>query len=163
MTRDEKLKIYGQGPWVDEPDRVEFEAHGLPCLVVRHPELGSLCGYVAVPPGHPLHGVDYHVATDLAPLSAHGGVNYSKPCTDEICHVPKPGEPDDVWWFGFHCSCGWDYVPYMGAWLGERDPFRKRDHGNYRNLNYVRIECEALASQLAVVAAFAESMARTLP
>jgi|1185.fasta_scaffold22100_3 hypothetical protein len=148
MLRDDKLSKFGEGPWVDEADRLEFEACGLPCLITRNPLLGTMCGYVAVPPGHPLHGVSYRVAS--AALDVHGGVNYSQRCDDEVCHKAKPGEPDDVWWFGFHCACGWDLLPYMSKWLGcPRD-----GHGdlqNYRDLNFVRVECESLAVQLAAL------------
>lgn len=34
------------GPWHDEPDWQDFEAHGLECRVMRHPQHGHLCGYV---------------------------------------------------------------------------------------------------------------------
>lgn len=149
MTRDEKLAKYGDGPWLDEPDRVEFRVHGLPCLIRRNTEMGFLCGYVAVPPGHPLHGMQYRTANQLAPLRAHGEVNYSKPCQDDVCHVPRPGEPDDVWWFGFHCGFGWDYIPGYYQWT---------HHGfgdieDYRDLPYVRAATERLALQLAAVVA----------
>jgi len=40
--------------WLDEPDREDFEHAGYKCLVLRHDELGHLCGYAAVPKGHPL-------------------------------------------------------------------------------------------------------------
>ena len=51
---------WSPGPWKDEPDRIEWrdEATGLPCLIVRN-NGGALCGYVAVNPGHPLHGKKY--------------------------------------------------------------------------------------------------------
>lgn len=49
------------GPWRGEPDRVEWVDEGarLPCLVMRHPEMGNLCGYVGVPPAHPAWGLHY--------------------------------------------------------------------------------------------------------
>lgn len=50
---------WGPGPWQDEPDKIQYvdEATGLPCLIVRNgKEIGALCGYVGVLPGHPLHG-----------------------------------------------------------------------------------------------------------
>lgn len=49
------------GPWLTEPDRVEWvdEATRLPCLVLRREGLGHLCGYVGVPPDHPAHGLNY--------------------------------------------------------------------------------------------------------
>ena len=46
-----KNAAWGQGPWDDEPDRVDFEHAGFPCLLLRNPRLGQWCGYVAVPPG----------------------------------------------------------------------------------------------------------------
>lgn len=36
-------KKCGVGPWLTEPDRLEFKAHGFPCLMVRHPEAGHWC------------------------------------------------------------------------------------------------------------------------
>lgn len=52
-------KEWGHGPWENEPDRLEWEHAGLPCLMVRQPSLGHWCGYAAVPLGHPFHGVEY--------------------------------------------------------------------------------------------------------
>lgn len=52
---DEEKRAWGDGPWVNEPDRVEWRYKGLPCLLKRGP-LGNWCGYVGVPPEHPLHG-----------------------------------------------------------------------------------------------------------
>ncbi len=46
------------GPWTEEPDRLEWRRHGMPCLVLRNGQ-GAWCGYVGVAPGHPLHGVEY--------------------------------------------------------------------------------------------------------
>jgi hypothetical protein len=59
------------GPWDNEPDRIEFEHAGFPCLITRQ-ALGHLCGYVAVPPGHKAHGRDY----DALDVSVHGGLTY---------------------------------------------------------------------------------------
>jgi hypothetical protein len=99
------------GPWDKEPDRVEFKHRGLPCLITRNP-MGHLCGYVAVPPGHALHGKDYEDSR-VSTLPSHGGINYADKCSGRICHVPAPGEPDDVWWFGFDCAHGFDLSPMM--------------------------------------------------
>lgn len=49
------------GPWDQEPfDKVSWvdEETNLDCLAVRGP-MGSWCGYVGVPPGHPFYGKDY--------------------------------------------------------------------------------------------------------
>lgn len=47
-------------PWDNEPNRKEWEAHGLKCVIVRQDRSGHLCGYVGLPKSHPLHGVDYN-------------------------------------------------------------------------------------------------------
>lgn len=124
------------GPWNDEPDRVEWRSHGFACLIVRN-AMGALCGYVGVPDSHPLHGRDY---SDVA-LTAHGGLTFSDSCHGPICHVPQPGEPDNVWWFGFDCSHALDVVPSLFA--PQVDEFR-----NYKTLSWVREQVEDLACQL---------------
>jgi hypothetical protein len=87
------------GPWDQEPDRDLWKHAGLACLVNRGP-MGAWCGYVAVPPGHPAHRKHYNEVD----VEVHGGLTYSEECQGVICHTPKPGEPDDVWWLGFDCG-----------------------------------------------------------
>lgn len=152
---------WGDGPWQHEPDRVEWDHAGLPCLALRGQRSGNWCGYAAVPPGHPLHGKHF----DATDVDVHGGLTYANRCAGHICHVPKPGEPDDVWWFGFDCAhCG-DFTPAVDATLraiGARDepPY---DHAAaiaandwtvevYRTLAYVQTETNRLAEQLAAIA-----------
>jgi len=154
---------WGDGPWQTEPDRVDWQHAGLPCLALRGPDhAGHWCGYVAVPPGHPLHGKDY----DAPDVSVHGGLTYADRCRDHICHVPQPGEPDDVWWFGFDCAHGGDFIPAMHArtrGLGYPFDDRAYDHATavaadtwmvdvYRTIDYVQDETNRLAEQLACVA-----------
>lgn len=128
------------GPWNSEPDRVEFEHHGFPCLIVRA-RLGALCGYVGVPPTHKLYEKNY----SEAPVDIHGGLTYSDKCQGYICHVPKPGETDERWWFGFDCAHAWDIIPGMSKYeditpssLGE----------SYKDIEFVRSEVRDLAEQL---------------
>lgn len=149
---------WGPGPWQTEPDRVEWEHAGLPCLMVRHPAHGHWCGYAAVPPGHPFHGK----TCDDVDVDAHGGLNYSHPCAGRVCHVPKPGDPDDVWWFGFDCGHFMDQQPGMEAYLRSLstwkqnrldrlfdydDPFKP----SYKTLAYVQAEVNGLAEQLSQI------------
>jgi hypothetical protein len=99
------------GPWDSEPDHEDFRSpEGLPC-VLRRSALGSWCGYVGVPPGHPWHGKDYGDINDPHP-DVHGGLTYSDRCQGAICHVPQPGESDDVWWLGFDCNHSGDLSLY---------------------------------------------------
>jgi hypothetical protein len=145
------------GPWDAEPDRLEWrmtEAPGYPCLIVRN-DFGSLCGYVGVPPGHPAHGKSY--GDELVDkLDVHGGITHGDGCHGRICHVPAPGEPEDVWWLGFDTGHGFDYTPGLRVALArgrplpayvepETGPFEER----YRDVSYVRAEVEHLALQLA--------------
>lgn len=54
--------MWGDGPWQNEPDKIQWQNKdtGYPCLIVRNSDsIGALCGYVGVPKGHPLYGVDY--------------------------------------------------------------------------------------------------------
>ena len=55
---DHPRELWGEGPWQIEPDRVDFRHAGFACLLHRN-RAGNWCGYVGVPPGHPLHGVGY--------------------------------------------------------------------------------------------------------
>ncbi len=135
---------WGDGPWMTEPDRAEWAHVGLPCLALRSRH-GNWCGYVAVPPSHPCHGQPYQ----LVDVDVHGGLTYDGPCRGAICHVPKPGEPDDVHWFGFDCYHAWDRAPGMEAYmrsLGQTDLRGSEDV--YRTLHYVRQETNRLAEQL---------------
>lgn len=144
MTREEKLAKYGAGPWVDEPDRVEWRAHGHVCLIVRGPH-GSLCGYVGVTPGHPWHGKP--LAEVEESVDAHGGLTYAAECQGNICHVPAPGEPEHLYWLGFDCGHAGDFVPVL-ARLG-----CAFHDDQYRTVEYVRAAVERLAVQARLVEA----------
>jgi len=139
-----------RGEWDSEPDKAQFvdENTGLPCLIVRGPS-GALCGYVGVAEGHPLFNRDCFDAT-ADQIEVHGGLTFSDFCAhsaDEsrhICHVPAPGEPDRVWWFGFDCAHSGDLCPAFGNRPGfERSPWE-----NYCGIGYLRNQCAKLAEQL---------------
>jgi hypothetical protein len=129
-----KNERWGIGPWDNEPDRVEWRtAAGYPALARRNSHFGFWCGYVAVPPGHPWHGQE-----DI-PAEVHGGITYTHQCAGDICHVPGPGEPDDVWWVGFDCGHASDLHP--------AGPLTFLSREVYRDLEYVKAQAEALAAQ----------------
>lgn len=146
------------GPWDEEPDKISWTdpVTGRPCLIHRGP-LGALCGYVAVDPGHPLHGVGFMDVED--DLAVHGGLTYAASCQDGedesvgICHVPAPGAPHDVWWFGFDCGHGWDVQPMLfGMGLSGTPLGLRMDDTVYRDVAYVIAECQSLATQLVIAA-----------
>jgi hypothetical protein len=146
-TEAEKFEMWGPGPWCREADRLEWRRHGLVCLMTRNPLLGNLCGYVGVAPGHPLHGVD---RDQVSWLRVHGGVTYGAACDEErgVCHVAPPGEPDDLWWFGFDCLHHCDVSPMHAMYYGFRAEACDADM-RYRDQAYVCNRIEGLADQLA--------------
>lgn len=131
-----------KGPWDREAeDRIEWRsADGVPCLMVRS-RMGAWCGYAAVGPDHPWHGKEY--SHDDVSVDVHGGLTYADRCQaggGPICHVPLPGEPDPVWWFGFDCLHLGDLYPGSYEYPTEVAIYRDRE--------YVRREVERLAAQL---------------
>lgn len=140
---------WGDGPWMQEPDKVEWCAHGLVCLAVRHESLGHWCGYVGVPPGHPAYGKEGSLD-----VLVHGGLTYARPCDVRnkehgVCHVARPGEPEPLFWLGFDCAHAGDLSPALAQRL--RYLGLPSARGAYRTLPYVRGECALLAAQLAVM------------
>jgi hypothetical protein len=155
--------------WENEPDFLDWEHNGFVCRVQRQIRSKALNGYVVIPAGHPLHGVEYvdqlppvlmamvdktmnwpirkRSAIQLLCMSVndaragdqfnvHGGVTYSGECY----WLPK--DADKGFCYGFHCSRCDDLAPGYSFLSG----------GTYRNLEYVKAECESLADQLAEAA-----------
>ena len=133
---------WGFGPWQDKET-------GLPCLIVRN-RSGALCGYVGVERVHPWYAKEY---SEKGPreMEVHGGLTFASKCTPphpdfaehrRICHIPSPGESDDIWWFGFDCAHAWDLSP------GRTPPDFASGEDVYRNIEYVKIEVAELARQL---------------
>ena len=144
---------WGDGPWQTESDKLQWvdEATGLDCLLVRTPMSGHLCGYVGVPEDHLLFGEDY----DNVDVDVHGGLTFSGRCREGqeetgICHIPQPGRPDQVWWFGFDAAHAWDVRPEADALLASYglSSFPHDPATEYRTVSYMQAECTRLAAQL---------------
>ncbi len=151
-TIDRVAAGWPSGEWDGEPDKVQWPdaATGLPCLAVRHPHYGSWCGYVGVAESHPLHSKSY----EEPDVRVHGGLTFADKCMDtddesqRVCHVPSPGEPDNIWWFGFDCGHSGDCSPQDHKNAVRGYPFSIRADEQYRTLAYVQNECASLAEQL---------------
>lgn len=153
LTKEMKLKKWGPGPWVDEPDHVEWRHNGMPCIMHRQPSSGHWCGYVGVEPGHPWHGEYSAVQVDddddcwgtaaEREATVHGGVTYERACDIKsgVCHVAQPGEPEDVTWIGFDCAHSGDYTP------NNYPRWPMRGYETYKAAGYVKAETERLADQ----------------
>lgn len=139
-----------RGEWNNEPDKAQWidEESGLDCLIVRGPS-GALCGYVGVPPSHPLFDKDYSEGDSYGHnLDCHGGITFSARCDpsdDESRHICHSGDVANklVYWFGFDCNHIYDLAPGSSMPFGFVD-----DHDTYRDLQYVKGQTTFLAKQL---------------
>jgi hypothetical protein len=105
------------------------------CSIHRN-DTKALCGYITLTPDNSLYGIGY----DELDLQAHGGLTYD-------------AKHEDNWVIGFDCAHYGDLTPYF-LLNGEYD-FAQR--GIYRNMEYVKSECENLAEQASV---FSKSIVR---
>jgi hypothetical protein len=141
---------WGEGEWDDEPDLVEWRHAGLACLATRGSS-GAWCGYVGVPGTHFYFGVHYDKVVEA---SSHQGLTFSDVCHGNICHVPRSGEPQHVWWLGFDCAHAFDLAPGLEVLRRSvRGPEPMPDMGFrdvYRTLGYVVAHVNALAEELAL-------------
>ena len=135
------------GQWQSEPDKIQWldPDTRMACLINRHPAMGHFCGYVGVPPGHRFHGAD---ADAVEGIGAYYGLTFSGPCHDGddksrgVCHVPDPGEPDEVWWLGFDCAHLDDLSP------AHTDSVSARYGATYKTAEFVQAEVASLAKEL---------------
>jgi hypothetical protein len=96
------------------------------CSIHRN-DVKALCGYITLTKDNSLYGVGY----DNISINAHGGINY--------CTYDKY----ENWVIGFDCSHHGDLIPYF---LLQED-FPSNSFGEYRNMEYVKSECESMAEQ----------------
>ena len=154
MTPEVKLEKYGPGPWMDEPDYLEFSHNGMDCRIMRN-MLGSLCGYVKLPENHPWEKEDiFHSEAEV-----HGGITYSN-------------KEDDGFWIGFDCAHLDDFCPsiehnylrmeklskmkdlpeplkeILKNYPKMTNVLKKLNTSTYRNIAYVQQECRSLANQV---------------
>jgi hypothetical protein len=142
---------YGPGPWSVEPDKVQWTAHGFVCLMVRN-QMGAWCGYVGVPRGHHLFGTNYD-DVEHAFDTAHGGLTYSgmSVVNHPVSRFDELGA-EPVWFLGFDCSHGGDYIPSIAAYM--LSSFRPSGSwplfhdGVYRDAVYVERCVDAMALSL---------------
>jgi len=136
----------------------EWTHAGLNCAVTLTSYGAHRCGYVRVPPGHPLHGKEFMAdpPNGVDMLEVHCGINFSEiePCA----HDDGTG-----WWFGFDCG----HVGYDRKFDPDVDVEKMSEvgrgvfeiwskcsffmEGHYWREDEVAAECEHLAEQLVEV------------
>ena len=156
--------------WETEPEKADFEAHGLKCAMRRNPA-GAWCGYVGVNNTHPWFGKDETDTVKVAQEIVERPIDIDKVgIMNLLCGIRKSDDMEDghlkialaidvhggltyastgahiekgskLWWFGFDCSHSNDFMPASDS------PFNY--NGTYRDFEYVKSECESLAKQLA--------------
>lgn len=96
--------------------------------------------------------------TPTLALAVHGGITWAKDIDGGNDKYPGPPVKEH-WWFGFDCNHCTDIAPFMEAKMQEiakrtgLPPLPSFLEGReYRDLNYVKAECEHLAEQLVAVA-----------
>ena len=129
----------------------EWEHSGLKCAVVQAREGAHRCGYVRVPPGHPMHGKHY----DAPEVDVHGGLTFAE--EDPCSHEDGRG-----YWFGFDCAHAGDSMYEPGA--PRRSTFSHLEFAmlgddglgeHYWTQPEVEAETERLAQQFAAMPAIA--------
>lgn len=131
-----------KNPWDIEPKAQEWTdvATGLKCLILKHPEFQTLCGYVRIMRSHPLFDKSYR--NFERGINVHGGVTFARRARGS--RYMKRG-----YWVGFDCAHYMDMNPGLDSQLRTINGF-KRILGDaiYRDSTYVRSEVESLALQL---------------
>jgi len=142
LTGEDRILKWGPGPWVDEPDLVEWqhEPSQYPCLLLRQAEMGAWCGYAGVPPGHPLYGKTASKINRI--VHVHCGVNFAEHAKTTYTLDPAF---KDCWFFGFDAAhANQDLIPQyiqMGLQGLIKDTV-------YRDFRYMREQAEILAQGL---------------
>lgn len=129
--------------WQYEPNEEDIEAGELyPRYIRRMPEMGHLCGYIAVPPEHPWAIMGY----EKVPCDVHGGLTYGASADDFYGGSVAPAG-----WavFGFDCAHAGDMLPSTYERLKGRIANADAGvlYGEYRTIEFVRTQLLSLAKQ----------------
>lgn len=162
VEADFKLKFFGYGEWVEEPDSVIFTYRDFACniirVILREPYSdeevyfgGYLCGYVTIPPTHFLYEKDYLKGDELNFIECHGGIIFSG------------FSAQNKWSIGFDCGHSGDYLP-SSQMNKKKYKFREiyplalplpphLEHNIlfnpvYRNIQFCIDECKSMVDQI---------------
>lgn len=102
----------------------EIHYKGYKGVIVQHPNVGHLCGYVVIPEDHPLYQKNY----DEIDLEVHGELTYSD---SDLISV---GEDFCI---GFDCAHAGDWIPMYGF-----------ENDTYKDITFVENEIKSLIDQI---------------
>jgi hypothetical protein len=148
-----------------------FKHEGLFCVVSRMPRTGCLNGYVSVPEGHTLYGVEYNgevVVPDIKDVKFNGNyigllctdaakaeaniismdmvinVHYGLTFSRDCLYNIEKDLLGKLWWFGFDTAHSSDLQPIED----ERFSHFDRSGNTYKDFDFVLSETKSLAEQL---------------
>jgi hypothetical protein len=111
----------------------KFEYKNYKCVVVRHPHMLHLCGYVGLTENDP----DYMNEYDrIADIDCHGGLTFGQIGINKS----DSNLSEDRYWIGFERGHYNDLIPMMDYMM----PLGTV----YRDMNYVESECKSIVDQL---------------
>jgi len=131
--------------WETEPDKVEFEYKGFKCLILRHPTLLHLNGYVGLTENHQYYGKD----CSKIDIDVHGGLTFAEMGDGE-------NWPKGYYWIGFdtgHCT---DYSPGMEKIIN------RGTNEIYKNIDYVTNEVKKLVDQLDIIQKYGKKTLKSI-
>lgn len=87
----EEVRPKTAGVWLGEADKVAWRdpATGYECIMMRATSGGHLCGFVGIPPEHPLYGYEDDAIPASLGIDVHGGLNYSRTCQEGPAPDPR--------------------------------------------------------------------------
>lgn len=145
-----------------EPDFAIWRdaATGLVCLIRRTP-YGHLCGYVGVPTGHKVFGIESEHEDILRELNVHGGVTFSgkiesvnffDDSDDDGTPVDLEFMETSIWFIGFDAAHSTDFSPgfrniFSFSWFSNLD-FPAGGEVSYKSFEFMKQQCTQLAQQL---------------
>jgi hypothetical protein len=129
VEKQEKLALFGPGPWIEEPDEADWARHGILCALRRDSYFGTLNGYVGVRRGHPW----FEVSMNSIVVES---------CSIDVAGTPLlvSKEPTPYWWIGFDSLHPRDYIPRLFC----NDAMAII---TYRDFNYCRNKVDKLADE----------------
>jgi hypothetical protein len=166
FTTEQKLEAWGYGEWVEEVDYMEWVYRGILCRIHRAVSKGEnnliigngqLNGYIEIPSQHPWINLTYHEID----CEVHGGLTFKEEFQGKTS-------------IGFDCAHLEDETPdtlekilnrmhRISPESIESDVFTKlyeieskypeifRPKKTYKNINFVKCECESLVDQMLAV------------
>ena len=140
-----------------------------PCSIWKHPDLGTLQGYIGVPPSHPWYRKDQGWFGDLGGIDVHGGITLachekssrwpSEEYRAAMRKAPRGGPYPKLEWVDVpnKDNASWPHGTGQDVWwigfdcshLHDLVPAHPSPGDTYRDERYVRNELEGLARQAA--------------